>query len=97
MSDLFDEDPERPAPERPGRRARALVITGVILVLGFFLLTAFASVYTDRLWYKEVGYGRCSARCCGPRSGCSSPSRCSWPPWSRSTCTWRTASARSSG
>ncbi|MEV5000910.1 UPF0182 family protein [Nocardioides sp. LML1-1-1.1] len=58
MSDLFDEDPERPAPERPGRRARALVITGVILVLGFFLLTAFASVYTDRLWYKEVGYGQ---------------------------------------
>ncbi len=58
MSDLFDEDPERPAPERPGRRARALVITGVVLVLGFFLLTAFASVYTDRLWYKEVGYGQ---------------------------------------
>lgn len=58
MSELFDEEPERPAPERPGRRARALVITGVVLVLGFFLLTAFASVYTDRLWYKEVGYGQ---------------------------------------
>lgn len=58
MSDLFDEDPERPAPERPGRRARALVITGVVLVVGFFLLTAFASVYTDRLWYKEVGYSQ---------------------------------------
>lgn len=58
MSDLFDEEPDRPAPERPGRRARALVITGVILVLGFFLLTAFASIYTDRLWYKEVGYGQ---------------------------------------
>ena len=57
MSDLFDEDAERPAPERPGRRARALVITGVVLVVGFFLLTAFASIYTDRLWYKEVGYG----------------------------------------
>ena len=24
----------------------------------FFLLTAFASIYTDRLWYKEVGYGQ---------------------------------------
>lgn len=58
MSELFDEEPERPAPERPGRRARALVITGVVLVLGFFLLTAFASIYTDRLWYKEVGYGQ---------------------------------------
>ena len=43
---------------RPGRRARALVITGGVLVVGFFLLTAFASVYTDRLWYKEVGYGQ---------------------------------------
>lgn len=58
MSELFDEEPERPAPERPGRRARALVITGVVLVVGFFLLTAFASIYTDRLWYKEVGYGQ---------------------------------------
>ena len=58
MSDLFDEDPERPAPERPGRRARALVVTGVVLVVGFFLLTAFASIYTDRLWYKEVGYSQ---------------------------------------
>ncbi|WP_370287708.1 UPF0182 family protein [Nocardioides sp.] len=56
MSDLFDEDPERPAPERPGRRARALVITGVVLIVGFFLLTAFASIYTDRLWFKEVGF-----------------------------------------
>ncbi|WP_435770870.1 UPF0182 family membrane protein [Nocardioides sp. SYSU DS0651] len=58
MSELFDEEPERPAPERSGRRARAFVITGVILVVGFFLLTAFASIYTDRLWYKEVGYGQ---------------------------------------
>ncbi|WP_084255603.1 UPF0182 family membrane protein [Nocardioides sp. J54] len=58
MSDLFDEEPARPAPERPGRRARALVITGVVLVVGFFLLTAFASIYTDRLWYKEVGYSQ---------------------------------------
>ncbi|XBB68207.1 UPF0182 family protein [Nocardioides sp. WV_118_6] len=58
MSELFDEEPERPAPERPGRRTRALVITGVILVLGFFLLSAFAGIYTDRLWYSEVGYGQ---------------------------------------
>ena len=58
MSELFDEEPERPAPERPGRRTRALVITGVVLVLGFFLLSAFAGIYTDRLWYGEVGYGQ---------------------------------------
>ncbi|GAA3648724.1 UPF0182 family protein [Nocardioides ginsengisoli] len=56
MSELFDEEPERPAPERPGRRTRALVITGIVLVVGFFLLSAFAGIYTDRLWYGEVGY-----------------------------------------
>lgn len=57
MSELFDEEPERPAPERTGRRTRALVITGVVLIVGFFLLSAFAGLYTDRLWYKEVGFG----------------------------------------
>ena len=58
MSELFDEEPDRPAQQRPpGRRARALVITGVVLIVGFFLLTAFASIYTDRLWYREIGYG----------------------------------------
>lgn len=57
MSELFDEEPERPAPERPGRRTRALVITGVVLIIGFFLLSAFAGIYTDRLWYAEVGFG----------------------------------------
>lgn len=69
MSDLFDEEPERPAPERPGRRARALVITGVILVVGFFLLTAFASIYTDRLWYREVGYGQVFSKLLWTRVG----------------------------
>lgn len=58
MSELFDEEPARPAPERSGRRARALVITGVVLVVGFFLLTAFASIFTDRLWYRELGYSQ---------------------------------------
>ncbi|GAA1547796.1 UPF0182 family protein [Nocardioides humi] len=57
MSELFDEEPERPAPERPGRRTRALVITGVVLIVAFFLLSAFAGIYTDRLWYAEVGFG----------------------------------------
>ncbi|MDN5744330.1 MAG: UPF0182 family protein [Nocardioidaceae bacterium] len=58
MSDLFDEEPENPAPERPGRRARALVITGIVLIVAFFLLTAIATIYTDRLWYRDDGYGR---------------------------------------
>src|SRR4051794_16417410 len=57
MSELFDdEDADQPGPRRPGRRARALVITGAVLLLGFFALTTFASVYTDRLWYRSVGY-----------------------------------------
>lgn len=58
MSDLFDEEPDEPATRRPGRRARALVITGGILLVGFFALTAFAAIYTDRLWYREVGYSQ---------------------------------------
>lgn len=58
MSELFDDEPAEEAPRRPSRRARALVITGVVLVVAFFALTTFASVYTDRLWYDEVGYGQ---------------------------------------
>ncbi|WP_183100141.1 UPF0182 family membrane protein [Nocardioides pelophilus] len=58
MSDLFDDEPGDVETRRPGGRARALVITGVVLVVGFFLLTTFASIYTDRLWYQEVGYGQ---------------------------------------
>ena len=58
MSELFDEEeprqPERPAP----RRSRALLITALILIVVFFGITTFASIYTDRLWYKSVGYGQ---------------------------------------
>ena len=58
MSDLFDDEPGDVDTRRPGGRARALVITGVVLVVAFFVLTTFASIYTDRLWYDEVGYGQ---------------------------------------
>ena len=58
MSELFDEEePRRPARPAP-RRSRALIITGVVLVVVFFGITTFASVYTDRLWYKSIGYGQ---------------------------------------
>ncbi|TYL46068.1 UPF0182 family protein [Nocardioides sp. BGMRC 2183] len=58
MSELFDEEPDEPTPARSGGgRGRALVVTVAVLIVGFFLLTAFASVYTDRLWYRDVGYG----------------------------------------
>ncbi len=58
MSELFDDDPREDEPARPARgRSRALVITAVVLILAFFGLTTFAGVYTDRLWYRSVGYG----------------------------------------
>ena len=59
MSELFDDDPRATVPpERPmPRRSRALVITAVVVVLGFFALTTVAAIYTDRLWYRDGGYG----------------------------------------
>ena len=59
MSDRFDDDvPEEPAaPVRTSSRSRALLITGLVLVLAFFALTTFATIYTDRLWYRAEGYG----------------------------------------
>ena len=58
MSELFDEEEPRKPTRPPSRgRTRALVITGLVLVVLFFGITTFASVYTDRLWYDSVGYG----------------------------------------
>ncbi|WP_193611936.1 UPF0182 family protein [Nocardioides lijunqiniae] len=57
MSELFDDDPRDPAPPPASRRSRALVITGVVLIVCFFGLTTFAAIYTDRLWYRSAGYG----------------------------------------
>ena len=59
MSELFDEEErEQPPPAGPSRRSRALVITAVILVIAFFGLSAFSTIYTDRLWFRQVGYGQ---------------------------------------
>ncbi|WP_134742006.1 UPF0182 family protein [Nocardioides sp. 503] len=57
MSELFDDDPRDPAPPQASRRSRALVITGIVLIVCFFGLTTFAAIYTDRLWYRSAGYG----------------------------------------
>ena len=59
MSDRFDDDVHEEAvvPGRPQSRSRALLITGLVLVLAFFALTTFSSIYTDRLWYRSEGYG----------------------------------------
>ena len=32
------------------------MITAVVIVLFFFGLTTFSSIYTDRLWYRSGGY-----------------------------------------
>jgi uncharacterized membrane protein (UPF0182 family) len=57
MSSIF-EDPTRgaaPRPERPGW-ARAVLITAIVLLALFFAMSAFTGFWTDRLWFKSVGY-----------------------------------------
>ncbi len=60
MSGLFDDPPNPPRrtapPPRP-QRSRALGITAVVLVVGFFVLSAFTGLWTDRLWFNSVGFG----------------------------------------
>ena len=51
------ETPDLPPPATRSPRSRALVITGVVLVVAFFGLTTFSGFYTDRLWYVSGGYG----------------------------------------
>ncbi|WP_210650523.1 UPF0182 family protein [Nocardioides sp. SYSU D00065] len=49
-----------PGPQRPtgaSRRPGALVITAIILIVAFMLLSGFASFWTERLWFGSVGYG----------------------------------------
>ena len=43
-------------PATASRRPGALVITAIVLVLAFMLLSAFASFWTERLWFGSVGY-----------------------------------------
>ncbi|QYJ05712.1 UPF0182 family protein [Nocardioides panacisoli] len=58
MSELFDEEPKDPGPpQRSNSRGRALVITGVVVVTTLFLVSTFATLYTDRLWFQAVGFG----------------------------------------
>ena len=67
MSNPFDsprpggpQGPSGPTPTRTApasRRPGALVITGIVLVFGFMLLSGFASFWTERLWFRSFGYG----------------------------------------
>ncbi len=59
MSGFFEEpppQPRRPAPAPPPQRSRALIGTAVILVALFFLASVFTGIWTDRLWFRSVGY-----------------------------------------
>ena len=55
MSDPLEEEFED-FPPRRSRRARILLFSLLGLIIAFFLVTLFASIYTDRLWYGSVGY-----------------------------------------
>ncbi len=61
MSGFFDDDPpedvRRPPAPQSSPRSRALVGTVVVLVAAFFLLSVFTGVWTDRLWFRSLGYG----------------------------------------
>src|SRR3954449_1060623 len=55
MSGAIEEEFEDFAPRR-SRRARVLLLSILGVIIAFFLVTLFASIYTDRLWYSSVGY-----------------------------------------
>ncbi len=55
MSDDIDAEFED-FPPRRSRRARILLLSILGVIVAFFLVTLFASLYTDHLWYASVGY-----------------------------------------
>jgi uncharacterized protein len=55
MSAPLEDEFEDFRPRR-SRRARILLFSVLGVIVGFFLVTLFASIYTDRLWYSSVGY-----------------------------------------
>ena len=54
--DAESEPQDEPRAARSERRSRALIITAAVLVVAFLGLTAFASFWTERLWFQSVGY-----------------------------------------
>lgn len=56
MSDIFGTPRPRQARPPSGRRQKVLVPTLITLAVLLFLGSIFTSVWTDRLWFKSVGY-----------------------------------------
>ena len=56
MSTPFDRPRPAARPTSPPRRPRALITTVAVLIIGFVLLSGFASFWTERLWFRSVGY-----------------------------------------
>ena len=55
----FDDDaqPVRPGPPRASQqRSRALVGTIIVLIVTFFVVSVFTSLWTDKLWFASVDY-----------------------------------------
>ena len=55
MSDSLEQEFDDFQPRRISR-ARILLFVVVGVIVTIFLVTMFASLYTDRLWYSSVGY-----------------------------------------
>lgn len=70
MSGLFDDPtpPRRSAPPPRPQRSRALLATATVLILGFFLLSAFTGIWTDKLWFSSVGYSDVFTKILGTRA-----------------------------
>jgi uncharacterized protein len=72
VSGFFDEPPRQPArpaaaPSPRPQRSRALVLTAIILVAAFFLVSVFTGIWTDRLWFRSLGYGDVFTKVLGTR------------------------------
>ena len=58
MSGAFGAPAARPQQGPPARsgRSRTVIITAAVLLVFAIAVSGFASFWTERLWYKSVGY-----------------------------------------
>jgi len=71
VSGIFDDETPEPvrrtAPTGSQQRSRALVGTIIVLILAFFLVSIFTGVWTDRLWFRSVGFSEVFSKVLGTR------------------------------